>query len=216
MTLYILAEQIRKQAVGDKAGLASKLKMDEVRRAACQVANKLLKIEQFSTMNTGEMIPQGSVIAEYDNLPVVDYKNVAKVVLPVAPVRLPRGMGVWHVSRCDDVHNPFIPSQNGMIPMVQAEPLINEGLGIPIYEVHGLNIVFDRDVLDNSVIDPIVDEVFVRLVVTDISELGEFDPLPFPSDMEADVIRETAALLFGTPPADKITDPTADKELQSK
>lgn len=216
MTLYILAEQIRKMAVGDKAGLASRLKIDEVRRAACQVANKLLQVGQYETFKSGETIPEGSVLANYDNLVVSVYKNVAKFTLPVAPVRLPRGMGLWHVSRTNDIHNPFIPVQNGQIAMAQAEPLINEGLGIPMYEVFGLDVVFDRNVTSAAVLDPVVTSVFVRLVVADIAKLGEFDSLPFPSSMEADVIRETASLLGIIPPPDKITDPTSDNQLQTK
>jgi hypothetical protein len=213
MTLYILAEQIRKAVVGAQPGLAAKLKIDDFKRAACQAINKLLKVEQFSTiMPNGEMIPEGSVIASYDEVAVTTYKNVARCILPALPVRLPRNMGVWHISRCDDIHCPFIPVQNGQIAMAQAEPLINDGLGIPMYEVFGNEVIFNIDVTDAAELDPIVEEVFIRLVVADVSTLGDFDVLPIPADMESDVIMAAAQLLGVTPAPDKVTDPTTDQQ----
>ena len=57
-----------------------------------------MKFEYLSvTLPSEETIPEGLVLASYDNVPVERYKGVSRARLPAMPISLRRGMGIWFV-----------------------------------------------------------------------------------------------------------------------
>lgn len=114
------------------------------------------------------------------------------------PISLPRNLGIYHVSRTDAPNDPFIPIQSGQWAFVKDQPLLNILLGQIGYEVIGSKIKYTSE--------PNVANVLMRLVVMDMSLLGENDMLPIPSDMEDLIVNKLVEQFAGVQPADKIND----------
>lgn len=205
-SIYSISEQVRKMLQGGNPASKSKYEMQEVKRAIIQVVNGLIKIQHITEdMAGGESIPDGSVLTEYDNVPVISYKNTARAILPAMPVKLLRNMGVWHVSRTDDVINGFIPFEPGQLQMLGEEPLISDILGQIGYTPMGKYIIFNKDITVNDD-DNAITEVYMQLVVKDLSLYGDFEQLPISSSMEIDVINGTFQILTGQLPENKKVD----------
>ena len=205
-TLYSISEAVRSFLQGGDPPQAPKFEMEEVKRIVIQVVNGMIKAQHLTeTMAGGESIPDGMVLAEYDNVAVEKYKNVARVTLPVMPVSLPMNMGIWHVSKVDDIINGFIPFQPGELQMIGEEPMISTILGQIGYEPRGKYLIFNKDITTNQT-EYRITEVYMQLVVKDLSLYGDFDLLPIPSSMEADVIMATFQALTGQLPSNKKVD----------
>lgn len=212
-TRYKITEQILRLAKGRDASMASTLKHDEVVELVNQVINKRLKVESYAILNekelTGDIVPNGLVIASYENIAVTQYKtNYSKCTLPATPVRLPKGMGVYHIGGENDPFNSYIPVPAGLWQMVSREPLISDLLGQIGYEVIGnKEVLFTSDLTS---LTPAVTEVAMRLVVMDISQYTDYEALPVPADMEVDIIRDVLEVLGIKQPADDIVDPISE------
>jgi len=205
-TLYSISEQIRSLLQGGDPPQAPKFEMEEVKRAAIQVINGLIKTQHLAEeMAGGETIPDGSVLAEYDSVAVEKYKNTARATLPAMPVKLPRGMGIWHVSKTDDIINGFIPFQPGELQMIGEEAMISDIMGQIGYMPVGKYIIFNKDITTNQD-EYKIEEVYMQLVVKDLTLYGDFETLPIPSSMEMDVIAGTFQILTGQLPANKKVD----------
>jgi len=114
ITKYFLAEQVLRLLKSGDPSVASRVHPEEIKAALAQVINATLKTEFISlTLPSGETIPEGAMLATYDAIPVVTYKDVSKSVLPVMPIKLFRNMGVFHVGKTDDTLSGFIPIQPG-------------------------------------------------------------------------------------------------------
>lgn len=203
-----LAEQIIRIIKGSDNPLASSIEFPEVFLLIGQVVNKLLKIEAYTQMNEGDIPPNGLALATYDNQAVSAYKtDYSKVTLPAVPVRLPKNMGVFHISKTDDPFNPFIPIPSGMFGMIRGEAMISDLLGQIGYEVNGNQVIFTKNLLAES---PAVSEVLIRLVVLDVSQLTEYDPLPIPADFEIQVITGVLEILGIKQKPDNKVDPISE------
>lgn len=215
-TRWKISEQILNILKG-KPGAASSITLKEVMELVTQTANNVLRVQHFDSINAGgEMIPEGLVLACYDNLTVFYYKDVAACTLPAVPVKLPKGMGVWHVSKTDELHNPFIPIPRGMTAMIGGEPLISDLLDQIGYEVRvdensSPALIFDKDITDASVVSPAVTSVYVEMVILDLSKYGDYDLFPVTPDMEAQIIETVVKLLSVAQPPDEIVDPTSEQ-----
>lgn len=206
MTLYALSEQIMSLIEGGDSPNASKFDRDEVKRFAIQVINGMLKTQHLTEeMAGGEVIPDGTILAEYDNIAVEKYKNSARAELPAMPIKLPRNMGIFHVSRTDDIFNGFIPFSAGELQMIGEEPLLSDIMGQIGYEPRGKYIYFNKDITTNDD-DYRITEVYMLLAVKDMSLYGDFDLLPISSSMELEVIQATYQLLTAQIPANKKVD----------
>ena len=211
-TKYKISEQIIRLLKGSDQPAASSLEQPEVQQLVGQVINRLLKIESYEILNdralTGDIIPTGLVIATYEDVAVTTYKtNYASCTLPAVPVRLPKGMGVFHIGGVNDPFTSYIPIPAGLHQMISEEPLISDLLGQIGYEVYGNLVVFTRDITVDS---PAVENVMIRLVVMDVSQLDERDPLPIPASMEADVITEVLKIFGVQAPPDNKVDPVSE------
>ncbi|MFD2922053.1 hypothetical protein ACFS6H_20195 [Terrimonas rubra] len=193
-TKYSISEQVMSLLKGGNPSVSSSIDIREVMVAINQAINKLLKVEYYSThLASGEEIAiNGQIIATYDNIPVKSTCGKAEITLPVMPVKLLKNQGLWHISKQDDHWNPFIPIPNGMGAMLQGEPILSDLLGQVGYEQFGLKVVFKTDITLDG-----INEVMVKLVVSDIEKLEDTDPLPIPADMEQDVVVTVFQILGG-------------------
>jgi len=205
-TIYKITEQINAMLQGGDPPIASKFEMSEVKEVVVQVINSLIKSQHFTEdMASGETIPDGSVLTEYDNIPVESYKNVSRATLPAMPVKLLLNMGVFHVSKTDDIINGFIPFESGQLQMIGEEALISDILGQIGYEVSGKYLIFNKDITTGDA-DTAIHEVYVKLVIKDLSLWSDYELLPIPASMEAELIEKTFVFLTGQRPPNKKVD----------
>jgi hypothetical protein len=216
-SIYKISEQVD-EILSANPKAATNVSKGQIRESIGQAINAILRIQYYDTSQAGgETIPEGVVIACYDNVPVTAYKGVAIATLPAVPVSLPKGMGVYHVSRTDDINNWFIPIPRGQTAMLGDEPLISNVLDLVAYEVRSDSdsspaILFKQDVTDASVVTPAITEIYIELLVYDISKYGDYDLLPITADMEAMVIEKVVKLLSTTPETNEIVDPVTDNK----
>lgn len=205
-TLYSISEQVMSLIEGGDSPNAAKFEREEVKRFVIQVINGMLKTQHLTEeMAGGEAIPDGTILAEYDNVAVEKYKNAARAELPAMPIKLPRNMGIYHVSRTTDIFNGFIPFGAGELQMIGEEPLLSDIMGQIGYEPRGKYIYFNKDITTNDV-DYRITEVYMLLAVKDLTLYGDFDLLPINSSMELEVIQATYQLLTAQIPANKKVD----------
>lgn len=194
-SIYSIAEAIKGMLARDSAS-ASRPTLGVIKSVAIQVINSMLGLQHFTkTMGGGENIPDGLALAAYDSIAVESYKNISRSVLPVMPVSLPLNMGIFHVGKTDDIVNGFIPFQPGEIQLIGEDELISDILGQIGYWPAGKYIYYNRDITKAGSYS--ISEVFMFLVVKDLSLYEEFDMLPIPSNMENDVIIATYKQLGG-------------------
>lgn len=209
VTIYRLAEQAYSLIEGGDPGVASSISFNEIKIACGQVINQLLKTEYFSAnLQLGETIPNTSVIAKYENIPVTQIGNKSKAVLPVKPLMLPRNMGVWSVYLPDEPDKEFIPLQMGQSSLLRSQLMINDLLGQVGYEVRGLDVYFTKDITKGGQ----TTEVNIELVIMDISQYGDYDVLPVAPEMEWQVVQEVYKLYITQPIADKVVSSTSKEE----
>ncbi len=201
-----ISEQIHRILQGGDPAMSARITRKEVELAVEQVLNRLLKAERFVNLNEGESGITDLMIAEYDNVAVTTYKGTSKCSLPAIPIALPRGRGVWHVSGTNTPHDPYIPMQPGQWALVKEQRILGNMSGLTGYEVRGKELIFTKNLPGLG-----VNAVLIRLLVTDFSQLGEFDILPIPADMEDLVIRGVLELFGVWQKADKIVDGTDNK-----
>lgn len=124
----------------------------------------------------------------------VDSTNIkASVTLPAQPINLPRGMGVWRVYDPVVANDPFIPLASGQLGIVQSITHTNTASqlgGLTAYEYFSNN-----KLLFNKTIAEMPEKVNIQLLVVDPEQVGEFDMLPIPADMEDIVIRDVLQLM---------------------
>jgi hypothetical protein len=92
-----LREQVMRRLNAGNPSVASKVHELEVEEAIKQVLNTMLRTQYFETLQVGDNIPEGCVLAFYEDVPVVSYKGVSRCTLPAIPVTLPRNIGVFSV-----------------------------------------------------------------------------------------------------------------------
>lgn len=106
----------------------------------------------------------------------------------------------------------FIPLQAGQAAFIKEQNLINNLGGTVGYEVRDGYVIFTEDITKAKK----VYHVDMQLVVMDLDHYGDFDLLPLPADMAAQIIQEVYQLLMGTPPADKRVDSKAEEIPQKR
>jgi hypothetical protein len=214
MTIFSLSESIRALIEGMDVASKPHYTMAEVKIAAIQVINSMIKTQHLTEeMAAGEQIPDGTVLTEYDNVAVESYKGVSRATLPAMPVKIgSRNIGIFHVSKTDDIINGFIPFQPGELQMIGGEPLTSDVLGQIAYEPRGKYIIFNKDITTNDE-DNAINEVYMLLAVKDVSLYSDWEMLPIPSSMEADVIQGTFQYLSNQMPTNKKVDVINKQEV---
>jgi len=198
-TRYKLSEQIQRLINGNST-IASRIHMNDIKLLVEQVANQLLKADFFAVnMPDGDSIPSNCMIYTYESVPVTTYKTTrSRASLPSIPISLPRNMGVLHVSKTDAIDEPFVPIPASLYGIIKPQELLGDLSGLIGYEVFGKDIVFTKNLPGLG-----VNNVFIRLVGVDLSQLTDYDILPLSSDMEAQVVTQVYNILVQTPPVDR-------------
>lgn len=211
VTIYRLAEQVGNLIEGDGISASSSVGINELKIACGQVINNLLKTEYFSTnIKMGETIFNGSILGLYENVPIVSFNGKSKSTLPIKPLKLPRNMGVYAVyfknnsNENYDLDSEAIPLQMGQGALLKSQPMINNLLGQTGYECFGNDIIYTKDL--PALYPNIV--AAMRLAIMDISQYGDYDPLPVLPEMEFTIVQEVCKLYSSQPIPDKISEAT--------
>jgi hypothetical protein len=199
-TLGKITEQVQRIINGGEIQADNLITFDEIKTIVCQICNKILKMERFSVnMPEGDFGVPHAAIATYDGVAVTAYKNTAQSKLPAFPISLPKNMGVWSIAPVDDPYNLFIPIPSGTFGLMKKIDFESTLLGNIGYEVDGQNVIYVSDIRSAPLS---ITAVTIKLLVTNINNLGDYDILPIPSDMEYDVITQAVQLLTAYQPSD--------------
>lgn len=208
VTIYRLAEAAFNLLEGGDPGAASSTNINELKISCGQAINSMLKVDYLSVnVKMGELIPNGSVLGYYPDIPVSKYaNNKSKCTLPIKPLKLPRNMGVFSVWLTGSPEKEFIPLQMGQANLIQSQPLINGLLGQVGYENFGAELIFTKDLTISAGAQAVT--VDMRLAIMDISQYGDYDILPVLPEWEMDIITTVYKLYSSQPIPDKLIDPT--------
>jgi hypothetical protein len=211
VTIYRLAESVFSLIEGGDPKAASSISFSELKIVIGNTINSMLKAEYFSVnLKMGEVIPNGSILALYENIEVVSSNGKSQATLPIKPLKLPRNMGVFGVYpkyQTDgnyEYDKEFIPLQMGQGALIKSQPMINDLFGQVGYECFGDKLVFTKDI--KALFPDVV--LAMRLAVMDISQYGDYDVLPVLPEMEIDIINQVYKLFITQPSADKVVDAT--------
>lgn len=211
VTSYRLSEEIKKILDFGVVQLATKVSLNEIKIAIGQVINSMLKVE-YLTVNPklGEKIPNTTVLGTYENIDVSP-RGTSKsgAMLPVRPISLPRNMGIFSVYRTGHPDEEFIPMQMGQQSLAKSQPLLNDLFGQVSYENKGMELRFNKDLTQLYPNETITCE----LAIMDISQYGDFDPLPVPPEYEFEIKKQVVALYAPEGTADMLVD-SSTKEQQ--
>lgn len=214
VTIYRISEEITKIVNGGRVGAAATVNIPRVKIVVGQIINSLLKTEYFSlNLKTGEVIPNGTVLALYENIEVFTSNGKSQATLPIKPIKLPLNMGVWAVypkyetSGNYEYDKEFIPLQMGQGGLIKSQPLFNDLLGQVGYETFGDRLVFTKDI--KSYFPNVV--LSMRLAIMDISQYGDFDTLPLLPEQEIEVKMQAIKFFSQEPIADMVVDVTSDQ-----
>lgn len=209
VTKYRLSEQAFKLIEGGDPATASSISMNELKIACGQVINAMIKADYIS-VNIGmkELIPNGGVLGIYENIPVEECGRQSRALLPIKPLKLPRDIGVFSVYPSGMPDKEFIPLQMGQSTLIKSQAMINDILGQVGRETQGGYVVFTKNLLSlnaNQTVD-------MKLVVMDINQYDDYDPLPVMPEMEWDIITQVYKMYSSQPIPDKIVSPTSKEE----
>lgn len=161
----------------------------------------------------GEVIPNGSVLAFYENIAVESSNGKSQATLPVKPIKMPRNMGIWAVypkyttDSNYDYDNELIPLQMGQGGLIKSQVLLNSLLGQVGYENFGDKLIFTKDI--KALFPDVV--LAMRLAIMDVSQYGDYDALPLLPEQEIDVINQVVKIFMMQPTASKVVDATVDE-----
>lgn len=211
VTIARLAEECLRIINGGQIDAATNVTLNEVKISIGQVLNMLLKTEYFSVnLKMGEVIPNGTVLALYEDIAVSTWNGKSQATLPVKPQKLPRNMGVWAVypkyqsNGNYEFDKEFIPLQMGQGGLIKSQPMINDLLGQVGYECFGDKLVFTKDI--KSLFPDVV--LAMRLAIMDVSQYGDWDALPILPEMEWGIKQEVVKMYAQEPVADSVVDST--------
>lgn len=199
-----LAEEILLLLSGGRIGVATKYHINEIKISVCQIANQILRTEYFGNLTPlQEFIPNGAMMATYENNLVVPWSNTSKTKLPAMPIRLPRNIGVYQVFSQSDYFSQFIPLQQGEAEMIRSQGLVSDLSGFTGYEVSGLDVIFTKDLtIPNTNV-----YVTIKMAILDFTQYSDYDPLPLPPEYEWQIKQQVYQLYMNEQIPDKLVDP---------
>jgi hypothetical protein len=123
VTKQYLYETVSALLEGGSPSVGKKFEPRTVQAFLQQAINRKLKTEYMTvTLPGDETIPEGLVLACYNDIPVTQYKNtLSRAVLPAMPINLRRNMGVFFVGPATGGNIPTIPVQ---YPIITVESVI--------------------------------------------------------------------------------------------
>lgn len=196
-TIKTMEEQVMRRLSSGDRSTGSSIHPLEIQNAIKQELNSLLKTEFYNeTLPTGETIPDGCVLATYEDIAVTAWNGVSKSTLPAMPVKLPRNIGVFHIGKSTDAFVGFIPMKMGVFSQVRQQRLISDILGQIGYELRGKEVVYSQNL---TTLTPAINSVTMRLIVSDFSQYTDYELLPIDADMEKIVADAVYALYANEP-----------------
>lgn len=190
----ILAEQVLFRLYGGMPDVAAPVQLEDVYKALEQKVNSQFALQQFTVnLPNAGTIPNNLAIGTYEDVAVTSNSNgTSKSTLPVMPITLPRNAGIQEIrpqisstGNTKILGNPFVPLQFGQRYLLDADKLLNSLFGQVSYEPSGMTVTYKKDVTLLG-----VTKVDMKLVVLDMSQYSETDPLPIPSDAEDMLVNE--------------------------
>ena len=109
-----------------------------------------------------------------------------------------------------DQYIPLLPGQAFLL--AGQSNLLNDLLGNVGYEIHDGYIVLTEDVTQTRN----TKFVDIQLVVMDAEKYSDYDPLPLPPDMAADIIQEAFQILAKQFPPDNKVDSSSTQNLERR
>jgi len=192
VTLYIISEEILRILNAGFPSIRSRVLISEIKLHVAQVANALLKAEYLNITMTleGGSIPDGAMVATYEGLECLRGDGfTTKVPLPATPMMLPEKMGVYAVYPSGRPDKAFIPVLIDIIYQLNDTQLFSP-LNCILYTFDNRNIIIYGDLLGMNI--PSVD---VRLCVSDISNMGDNDPLPISPELHSTIVTKVCEIL---------------------
>ena len=195
-----IAEQVLRRHKGGHVGAEVEIDERELYIFIGQLINEKLRTRRFDKLAEDDRFPENLMLAVYESVPVVQYRDRAATDLPTFPVSLPRDMGVWRVAPENNMDALMVPMSSSQYAMVKGRVagLFEGRFG---YELIGRKIVFTKDITADG-----IDNVYLELVVVDVDSLSDVDPLPITPDMEAEIIIALLTILKNDPLSDKKVD----------
>lgn len=192
-----LIERVRRILSGGYPSNRDRVKDAEIEKHLESAINRLLKMEMFNMTYTidGMSIPDGVMLATYENIPVVGGLNdTCTATLPVTPMYLPERMGVFSVYPTSYPEAEFIPIPSGQYYILQQVKEINSLLGRVPYIWDGKKLTIYRNLIGDGVFS-----IDIKLAVADLSTVGPNDPLPLSPELEEQAIQACAQIFLAEP-----------------
>lgn len=121
VTKQYLYEAIASLLAGGSPSTGKKFEPRMVQAHLQQVINRKLKTEYLSaTLPGDETIPEGLVLACYNDIPVGPYKGLSRAKLPAMPISLRRNMGVYFVGPAAGGNTPTPDTPDSPIITISA------------------------------------------------------------------------------------------------
>jgi hypothetical protein len=171
---------------------------------ASQNANSFISAQVLPTINILQgYLDNTQYSISYDSLHIEallgckeafrDENIDAEIMLPAHPINTHMGKGVWAVYPVNRPYEAFIPLQSNM--GVLAYNADHHGMKDFLkyrncYEWRGQNTI-----RINQPASDFTGKLEVQLLISDLKQLREYDPLPIPADMEFTVITEVLKFL---------------------
>jgi len=222
-TLGKITEQIFRLYNGGDASSDQEIGKKEIELLVLQAVNKLLKVETLQVNYAlGDSFPPHTAIASYDNVAVTALNDdFCKAALPAQPLSLPRGMGLWSITKrvetttgsgvyIDDFEAPFIPMVSGQIGIISG--IGHTGMkDVLLSNVIPYELRSNTEILFYSSRTDVGTTVNIKLLVADPDKVSSTDTLPVGSDQEMQIIQEVLQILGVVPTA---TDEVANANKQ--
>lgn len=189
-TKKLISDQVLYKLSGGVPDSAFPVDERDIWKATEQKINSLFKLKHFSvTLPAGETVPENTMIATYDNVAVTSSGNgTSYSSLPVIPISLPRGVGIFLIYDPAYPDIPFIPIQRGQKALIRMDDILSDFLGLIAYEPKNNIVVYTDDLTVFG-----LNAVSMELCVFDMSQYSATDVLPVPSDYEEQIVSELVA-----------------------
>jgi hypothetical protein len=168
------------------------IRKEELNLLVNQIANEMLSLTVKESLNIGDLSIPSCMIATYTNNTVSQEDGRYFTTLPVYPIQVKRNIGVWSVIPQTGSYpnlsdgTPFIPITQEDWDLLRAtdEGLLEDQTG---FYVEGRKIFFTK-----SVAVP----VKLKLLISDLSLIGDNEPYPISADMESALIARALEYLI--------------------
>lgn len=172
--------------------------------------NAQFKIKHLDTLQSGETMPENTMIATYEGNTVTSLGNGrSKSLLPINPITLPKNMGIYLIYDPENPDNFFIPLQRGQLSLLKTDTLLNNLNGQIGYEPKSQYVTFTSDLTIFG-----ITSVTMELCVFDISQYSVTQELPIPADyisqLEDELIKEFAPVVSKTGIVNNFTNETQE------